>query len=818
MTDSRTVEGTLTWTRKRQALLSWVGPSGRSTTRPARAGSLDARLVPTSGKRVAVRIQLNDRNEPVHVLPLAAENLPSALARPPAAPSPPAGRRPPPEREPRVGGTFLNPYNFVPTPPRDGIPDGSELGDRDPVELGLHDRFPQDRLSGRIGLSLECRSPLLLLDSSRRAGRAAHWTYPVRIDPESPDDAPLPLLDATAVKGMLRAAFETITNSRYGVFGPHSRRLGRRQASERGKSVVPVRIDESGRARLLRGTTPTNREQPLHAAWIAMYGPGGQTRHRTGGELRHGQRACAWLRLVRRTKELPRGRTVPIDLWRVVEIDTDESRLSSECPSMPAIGREQYLDDRAPIKAWGWVCVTNRNIGTKHDERFLFDELGDLLLDVPPPVRERWSELIADALEANSARMERRNARGWEPTEYVNATEPALSWHLVDEEAGQLKAGTLAYADVGDGAVTALYPVSISRSLHEVAPGQLLHESLQPATERRRLSPADRVFGWVAPAGEGAWAGLLRVGRVSCKTPDSIRPFKTGNDAGLPLAILGAPKPHQGRFYLARDDSGAPLEDGIDASEAAYRPDRRLRGRKVYLHHAALDDAFWRRDPMATDQLSRRPYLEYRRPRSGSGEEQQDSQNRTIEGWVKPGTRFDFDLWFENLSEVELGALLWLASLEDGCHLRLGLGRPLGFGSVRLRRRDLEVETGAEREAWYRSLAAAPPVPVADPADRVASAMRAFESAVGAAYEREFAELTFIRGFLAAARGDARYPVHYPRSTPEPHTAGENFHWFVGNERQTSDRRARRWALPSILDGDPSLPIQGAPPGRGGRA
>jgi len=45
--------------------------------------------------------------------------------------------------------------------------------------------------------------------------------------------------------------------------------------------------------------------------------------------------------------------------------------------------------------------------------------------------------------------------------------------------------------------VLGLFPVSISRVLYEAAPQDLVDESLLDAYWIDRLSPADRVFGWV---------------------------------------------------------------------------------------------------------------------------------------------------------------------------------------------------------------------------------------------------------------------------------------------------------------------------------
>ncbi len=65
-----------------------------------------------------------------------------------------------------------------------------------------------------------------------------------------------------------------------------------------------------------------------------------------------------------------------------------------------------------------------------------------------------------------------------------------------------------------------------------------------------------------------------------------------------------------------------------------------------------------------------------------------DSSQHTQFRPVKPGVKFKFRLYFENLTDRELGALCWaLHPLGDPkkeyCH-QLGMGKPLGMGAVKL--------------------------------------------------------------------------------------------------------------------------------------
>lgn len=51
---------------------------------------------------------------------------------------------------------------------------------------------------------------------------------------------------------------------------------------------------------------------------------------------------------------------------------------------------------------------------------------------------------------------------------------------------------------------------------------------------------------------------------------------------------------------------------------------------------------------------------------------------------MKPNTKFKFKIRYENLTENELGALLFVLKLPDGCAHKIGMGKPLGLGSVKI--------------------------------------------------------------------------------------------------------------------------------------
>jgi len=78
------------------------------------------------------------------------------------------------------------------------------------------------------------------------------------------------------------------------------------------------------------------------------------------------------------------------------------------------------------------------------------------------------------------------------------------------------------------------------------------------------------------------------------------------------------------------------------------------------------------------------------------------AQNARIEVLL-PEAKFEFTIEFENLSDWELGLLLWTIELPDvpeGAH-HLALGKPIGLGTVTLKIKQIEM---IDRNRRYREL------------------------------------------------------------------------------------------------------------------
>ncbi|MFN7949861.1 MAG: TIGR03986 family CRISPR-associated RAMP protein [Blastocatellia bacterium] len=748
-------------------------------------------------------------------------------------------------------GDFHNPYNFIPALPRDQRELG-ELGDHTPAG---HGSYRAELWSGRITVTLTTASPLLMPDAAN---------VEKRFDPEHPGDETKahkvyqtrvvdgqPYLPPTSIKGMLRAAYEAVTNSRLSIFADHEERLAYRMPANDGLKMVPARI-ENGRVTLYAGTAKLGNDgRPIgslmYAAWLRTYDATGRyttnitNYQRKNGHLpQPGEAVEAWIEKVQH-KQRKGDRNNPrfepdFQYWQVVEL-APAGKLGAK-PN-DTIGRSPQ---HQPIpgtmtKVSGFVCLTHKNIDRKHDERVFFQvgshpQVAAMSGEAWAALKDEWQKLIEDY------RVTEHKGLRWSSRHLDQAA--------FTEDELKLNDGTLCYARVeqagAEWRVTGLFPVMISRRLHQDAPHALLQPALQPAQELGLLSPADRVFGWVNQKGSGAYRGQLRISQVECLDDKAILRFP----AEVPLAILGQPKPQQVRFYAAPSQQGeswANVEPPVeDKGQVGYWKSKGngLRGRKVYPHHAgAAQIAEYWQDPHLDRTQKPFPdgfYQEYRRPHQPelrknqknqdeaiaqgnewklTSAEQQDSQNRTIKDWIQSDKRFQFEIQLTNLSDVELGALLWLLALPPDAQgnavyfHRLGGGKPLGFGSVALQVAwsQTNLHRGREWAAYYRDLAA----DLTSQESQVKECIEAFKRAVKKAYGgSNFEQTPFIAAFLRMARGFKR-PIHYPRARHHqmrpvpPHPQGLSYEWFVANER-TGRNGGDKLALPDLAN-DQGLPL-----------
>lgn len=208
--------------------------------------------------------------------------------------------------------------------------------------------------------------------------------------------------------------------------------------------------------------------------------------------------------------------------------------------------------------------------------------------------------------------------------------------------------------------------------------------------ETKLLDYAEAIFGYVkgsevkAVQGAKARAYASRVFVTDAKCEEQAPWLQA--DPFVPR-ILASPKPTAFQHYLVQPNSDQPNKPRLLYHYGDWDKTV-IRGRKFYWHQGKKKEATnneWRTFISEKDDT-------LKEIAEKEAKEKYDTQHTQFQP-VKPETKFTFRVYFENLSDVELGALCWVLQplahpelsnqQKELCH-HLGMGKPLGMGSVKL--------------------------------------------------------------------------------------------------------------------------------------
>ncbi|MGH8884229.1 MAG: TIGR03986 family type III CRISPR-associated RAMP protein [Egibacteraceae bacterium] len=193
-----------------------------------------------------------------------------------------------------------------------------------------------------------------------------------------------------------------------------------------------------------------------------------------------------------------------------------------------------------------------------------------------------------------------------------------------------------------------------------------------PALRGAELDVAEAVFGRVRKDRNDPLPTVK--GRVFVEDAVGVSHRRGWFEPDLVPQILSSPKPTTFPHYLTQD--GRQPKEALTTYLAG--DETTIRGHKLYWHR-------WGEDELA-DVCDRS-----QSPRS--------SQHTVIRP-VRAGVTFEGRVRFENLSDVELGALLAALRLPSGCAHKLGMAKPLGLGSVRITPALHLVDRAARYRSW----------------------------------------------------------------------------------------------------------------------
>lgn len=216
--------------------------------------------------------------------------------------------------------------------------------------------------------------------------------------------------------------------------------------------------------------------------------------------------------------------------------------------------------------------------------------------------------------------------------------------------------------------LTYLSPAQTGRVAFNETVKTLLHNHAPCTGEKMEYCPACRLFGTLG--NNRPIASRVRFSDAT-SVKDSVNIAETGW-----LPELSSPKITSPEFYslnTVNQGNGAKTKN---VKCWTYDDEgTKLRGRKFYFHskHADLTEL----NPS-------------------------DCKRRVKTTTLGAGTVFKFDLFFENIDDVELKRLLWVLTLgendpESNLLHKLGMGRPVGYGSVKI------IVTGVEERSVNRN-------------------------------------------------------------------------------------------------------------------
>jgi CRISPR-associated protein (TIGR03986 family) len=586
-----------------------------------------------------------------------------------------------PEGLPIFERLSFSPYNFVPLPEA-VLPAVSTLGPI-PPPWEHHDEYLPGTYTGWLELTITAETPLYVrcAPPSTSAGDENTRTNRARQDFFHLGDPGHPAIPGSSLRGMLRAMVEILASAKLAKGWFSDRKLIYRAVGDTTSLGIDYRETVLGSNQntlpYLEFDYPVSR---LRGGYLRKQGPDWyiQPARTVNGEsfVHVEYSAVPWF-----PRHHPRHNYSAADLVNVY-IKPPAGRAAPYRSNPNLTLHMAYLSNPAEVdqasagvtKRPGFetaVLVLSGHMGgrtEKHMHCAIYEpDPGARAIPIP---RETWLKYEDD--RELSRGIEARPL-GEEPSRVApTETNPERSdplFFLLNEEGDLVFFGP-----------TMMFRLPYPNSIADFVPTRI--------RDRRVIDLAEAIFGTVdrSPAIKGR---LFVEDALWDRSGGS--PFFTDHNGYRTPRILGTPKPTSFQHYLVQ-----PL---VRPPRGPQQPAANLRGSLCNYHHplgsgpydfpdnngrsVAQSDGtvirgskrYWHKRDAPDDQRFLADLAQENRP---------GAKQLTIIRPVKPCTSFRGRIRFENLTNVELGALLTALQLKPSQRHQIGMGKPLGLGSIRI--------------------------------------------------------------------------------------------------------------------------------------
>ncbi|NPU98302.1 MAG: TIGR03986 family CRISPR-associated RAMP protein [Candidatus Omnitrophica bacterium] len=544
--------------------------------------------------------------------------------------------------------TATAPYNFVPLPKRFySVVDGIDVNGEKLFPWKMQDRFVPGTMSGWIDLSIKTKTPLFIRGPVLKKNET--WdTRDSRLRPEpcTTHDG-RPLIPGSSLRGMIRTLVEILSFSKISPITNEKPFF---------RTVAPDRIGRAYRDRIIQ-----NNQKPR----------GGYVR-RSGNK---------WI-------IVPAKDVLRVHQNKLVKLNLkfSDSRKSNYLPDWKGQhqpcwfkrdGKRNWLVSEISLdQTGGWekgiLVLTGSAPRKKYDFVFTGEEINESM-EIPERILRRFHD------EDQLTQWQEKAFPKDKPTKscridngYLRNDEPVF--FLTDDSAkGQDNLAELIFFG----------RAQMFRLPYDLSPKDLVSDKIKNAG----LDMAEAIFGIIGKVNNEKDNAIK--GRVFFEDAVAIAGGPEWYEEVIVPRILSSPKVTCFQHYLTQDGT----KDKKDLTTYLYGDKTSIRGHKLYWHRwddtqrlAAVKES-QNHDKMRSDLLSADP---------------EDTQHTIIRP-VKSGCTFSSRIRFENLTDMELGALLSALRLPEGCAHKLGMGKPLGLGTIKIDSKLHIVDRTVRYNCWDNS-------------------------------------------------------------------------------------------------------------------